>query len=43
MFDKVTVVNALMQKLPGKRKPAAVKESGGAAYEQLIKRLELIK
>jgi hypothetical protein len=42
MFDRVTVVNALMQKLPGKRKPEAVK-SGGAAYEQLIKRLELIK
>lgn len=42
MFDKVTVVNALMQKLPGKRNPEAVK-SGGAAYEQLIKRLELIR
>ena len=42
MFDKVTVVNALMQKLPGKKKPEAAK-SGGAEYEQLIKRLELIR
>jgi len=43
MFDKVTVVNALMQKLPGKEKPKANKEPSGADYKQLIKRLELIR
>lgn len=43
MFDKVTVVNTLMQKLPDREAPATEKESGGAAYDQLVKRLELIK
>ncbi len=43
MFDKVTVVNALMQKLPDREAPATEKESGGVAYDQLVKRLELIK
>jgi ATP-dependent Clp protease protease subunit len=43
MFDKVTVVNALMQKLPARRDPVVGKDPGGAAYDQLVKRLELIK
>lgn len=45
MFDKVTVVNTLMRKLPAKRvkdkQPPGSKN--GVAYEQLKKRLELIK
>jgi ATP-dependent Clp protease protease subunit len=44
MFDRVTVVNALMQKLPVKERPKPVITSNnGVSYEQLIKRLELIK
>ncbi len=43
MFDRVTVVNALMQKLPGKKKAQVVNKPGGADYKQLRKRLELIK
>ena len=43
MFDKVTVVNAFLRKLPGKEKPKMAKEPGGVDYEQLVKRLELIK
>lgn len=44
MFDRVTVVNALMQKLPVKAKPKPVITSNnGASYDQLKKRLELIK
>ena len=43
MFDRVTVVNALMRKLPGRESPKVNKESDGASYEQLRKRLELIK
>ncbi len=39
MFDKVTVVNALMRKLPAK----AETRQNGVSYEQLLKRLELIK
>ena len=48
MFDRVTVVNALMRKLPAVKaqsKPVINEplNSSGVAYEQLIKRLELIK
>ena len=44
MFDRMTVVNALMQKLPVKAKPKPVITSNnGASYDQLKKRLELIK
>jgi ATP-dependent Clp protease protease subunit len=39
MFDKVTVVNALMRKLPAK----AENKQDGVSYEQLLKRLNLIK
>ena len=39
MFDKVTVVNALMRKLPAK----AEHKHDGVSYEQLLKRLNLIK
>jgi ATP-dependent Clp protease protease subunit len=39
MFDKVTVVNALMRKLPAK----AEHKRDGVSYEQLLKRLNLIK
>ena len=39
MFDKVTVVNALMRKLPAK----AETRQNGVSYEQLLKRLELVK
>jgi len=41
IFDKVTVVNALMNKLPAKEK--RMDDSDGVSYEQLVKRLELIK
>ncbi len=48
MFDRVTVVNALMRKLPAVKaqsKPVINEplNSSGVSYEQLIKRLELIK
>ncbi len=46
MFDRLTVINALMQKLPVKERPKPVITSNnndGIPYEQLIKRLELIK
>ena len=39
MFDKVTVVNTLMRKLPAKAK----NKQDGVSYEQLVKRLNLIK
>lgn len=39
MFDKVTVVNALMRKLP----PKTESKHDGVSYTQLVKRLELIK
>jgi ATP-dependent Clp protease protease subunit len=41
MFDRVSVVNALLGKLP--EKPKVGKKASGAEYEQLKKRLELIK
>jgi ATP-dependent Clp protease protease subunit len=44
MFDRVTVVNTLMRKLPAVAQPKLVDTtSGGTSYEQLKKRLELIK
>ena len=49
MFDRVTVTNALLRKLPGKERPKADKDKqppgskNGVAYDQLLKRLELIK
>ncbi len=48
MFDRVTVVNTLIQKLPAVKarpKPMINKplNTNGVPYEQLVKRLELIK
>jgi len=47
MFDRVTVVNALLGKLPNLAVPAREKpkitENAGVPYEHLAKRLELIK
>ncbi|HHY08337.1 MAG TPA: hypothetical protein GX530_07430 [Corynebacteriales bacterium] len=45
MFDRVTVVNALMQKLPGEgsKGKGAADSIKGVPYTQLVKRLELIK
>ena len=45
MFDRVTVVNALMQKLPPvmERPKPVITGNSGVSYEQLKKRLELIK
>lgn len=45
MFDRVTVVNALMQKLPPvmERPKPVITSNNGVSYEQLKKRLELIK
>lgn len=41
IFDKVTVTNALIRKLPKLKQTEPVKE--GMPYSQLIKRLELLK
>jgi ATP-dependent Clp protease protease subunit len=48
MFDRVTVVNALLSKLPEQEKPRANKPDNQSndekvPYNQLLKRLELIK
>lgn len=43
MFDRVTVVNALMRKLPAVKAQPKPVINDGIPYEQLIKRLELIK
>lgn len=44
MFDRVTVVNALMRKLPAAQpKPAEPSNNEGVPYNQLAKRLALIK
>jgi ATP-dependent Clp protease protease subunit len=42
IFDKVTVTNALIKKLPKAKKLEPVVETG-VAYSQLIKRLDLLK
>ncbi|SHH59228.1 head maturation protease, ClpP-related [Clostridium grantii] len=42
IFDKVTVTNALIKKLPKKKETQPVAEMG-TPHEQLIKRLDLIK
>lgn len=42
IFDKATVTNALIRKMP-KTKQTEPKNETGTSYEQLIKRLELLK
>lgn len=42
IFDKVTVTNALIRKLPKLKQTESIKEKG-IPYSQLIKRLELLK
>ena len=42
IFDKVTVTNALLRKLPKAKQTQSVAETG-TPHEQLLKRLDLIK
>ena len=42
IFDKVTVTNALIRKIPKAKETQPVKNTG-ISYDQLLKRLELLK